>query len=160
MLTNTVLVGLALAGGALSLRAPAPLAARERTNTSRVSGATLPVTFVLIDNFRNPKITAMVSRTPGPQGLDVIFIQKSALSPQLLVVATRDLRMSVHRHGERPSKNVRMFLTGDFRKSRLSATDQAWSNDIVSQLQTAPSRHVRGFRGAYPAVTSQVAMSP
>jgi len=110
------------------------------------------VTFVLMDSMAAPNVVAMIVRTPGPEGRDVVAVRRSGVTRKLIFAALVSVKSSVDRHGEEPQKRVTVFITANIHLPPPSDADRERVDDIGRRLLVAPPETVPGY-GRRPSIT-------
>lgn len=119
-----------------------------------VEQASTRPTFTLIvkDSFSSSGVSAMIRRTKGLTGEDVIAVRRNAITPELIRAAFSSLAKSRARHGESPNETVLVRLRDATQYGRLSLSERTLYVAIIQQLKNAPVRDVSDF-GRVPAIS-------
>jgi hypothetical protein len=128
-----------------------------RTSANRRS-ARIAVTYVLMSDLRRPRLVAAVRREPHSPVRDLVVLKSNALTPELLVIATKNLGRSVRTNGVDPKTTVTVFINEGRHFPTLSANERAWAEGIISQLRAANVRDIPTL-GQQQALTVPVDLS-
>lgn len=146
--TLTVLAALPIVATTLAAQGPAVRGHRQR------------VTVALVDTLPQLReaFPAVILRTPGAGGRDVILLPRATASGELLDAATRVLLDARLRQGDRPTafhgspfQRLTIGVRGKSSRSPSAAFDVASAQHVVDVLQQAAPRQVPGV-GKVPAV--------
>jgi hypothetical protein len=116
-----------------------------------------PVTVALWRPPQAVEYSAILVRTPGGLGQNIILLKDGDATADRLAQALRILARSRAAEGEFPSKLVRRYAAGV--APRASGSEQSVVLPIVGQLGTAANHDIPGY-GSLPAVTFSVAPIP
>jgi len=119
------------------------------------STTTDSVTVAVVDSFANRNAIAYVVRGKGVSGGNVILVERSALTPELIAATARALAVSVRRHGIKARTPVEVVFLAGRPLPPLEKDLAVWARTTLSALQTAASGPVDGF-GQHQAVTVSV----
>jgi hypothetical protein len=136
-----------------------PFVASDAEYTAGVAmpnAATASVLVVLKDQFPRSHIAALIRRTPGPNGQDIIAMRSTEASAELLAVALRVVRRAQARQGARAAKQTTIVIPIGLVSPRLSATGQSQMTDALTRLQRSIARAVPGV-GQVRAIEIEVA---
>jgi hypothetical protein len=119
-----------------------PSAPTERTDAGPLSS---PITVVLKERFPQAHIAAVIRRTPGANGQDIIAIRRSVASPELLGAALTIVAKSRERQGATVARKATIIIPIGVKYRPLSDAEKTRLGEAIGQLLTAAP-------GAVPAV--------
>jgi hypothetical protein len=112
-----------------------PSAASESADASPLSSPAVLV--VLKESFPQTHIAAVVRRTPGANGQDIIAIRRSAASPELLGAALTIVAKSRERQGATVARKATIVIPVGVKLPPLSEAEKTRLGEAISQLLTA-----------------------
>ena len=95
---------------------------------------------------------AVVRRTPGAKGMDVIAIKRSAASPELLAVALKTVAKSREQQGGTLARKATIIFPLRTKYPTLPSAERTHMNDAISRLLAAAPRAVPSV-GNVPAIS-------
>lgn len=105
------------------------------------------MTVMVKESFPDTALQAIISRSPGKSGHDIIAIRRSALSPELLSAALNSLRRSRVRHGEQPNGKVTIRFMHVDRLPSIPDTDRAGIEVMLRHLANAEPQKLDRIKG-------------
>lgn len=115
------------------------------------------VTVAIKDHFPQPHIAALVRRTPGRQGRDIIALRRSAVSPELLALAVGALKKSRETQGPTVARRITIVIPVGISSPLVSGTERTQMVEAITQLLATPPRAVPAI-GHVPAL--ELSLSP
>lgn len=120
----------------------------------------LPVTFVLKEEFSTPGLAAVIRQTGGINSEYVIALSRASLSPETIHAAVASLSRLASRFGDQKAKRAEIRLSASQRNPQLSAIDRALMNALAEQLRAAPVRETATAGRAQSFVANVAISSP
>ena len=114
--------------------------------------ATPAVTVVLKERFPQAHVAAVVRRTPGANGSDVIALKRSAASPELLAIAMATVAKSRDQEGSAFSRRISVIIPLGLKYPPLQAGERTRMTGAITRLLAEPARAVPGV-GHVPAIS-------
>lgn len=140
---------IALATLAISLSVP-PFRAQ---GVERPGAPPAPVvTVVLKERFNPSNLAAVLRRTPGANGTNIIALRRSAATPELLATALATLARSRATAGEAPARKITVAIRDGLKLRPLSASERTRLDGMIGRLVAASPQAVPGV-GYVPAIT-------
>jgi len=95
------------------------------------------VSVLLVEQLGAPQIVAVVRRTKGNSGKNMLVIKRSALTPEILVAGLKAAARSIKKNG-RPDQLISIWILEKQRLPPLSDAQMQWAQSTIGQLRQAP----------------------
>jgi hypothetical protein len=130
---------------------PTPIV--DAQGTSRAIERSLVL--VAVDSLKSRKVVAVVRRSAGPSGRDLILVRRNHSDAEDVLYALRALIASRRRHGATPTRGLEFSLTARQHRAPYTPAQRAWAERTLKQLRQAEPIEVRGM-GRFPTVNIQL----
>lgn len=96
------------------------------------------VSVVLVEQLGAPQIAAVVRRTKGDAGKDLLVIKSSALTPELLVAGLKTAARSIKKQ-EHHDQLISIWILEKQHLPQLSTAQMEWARSTIVKLRQAPA---------------------
>ena len=109
------------------------------------------VTVVLKDGFTRTSLAAVVRRTIGPDGVDIIALNRADLTPELFAATLWALSNSRSVHGNAPTTEITLLFPRGAPNRPVESAEKGRLVGAIAQLRAAPPQWVERV-GKVPSI--------